>query len=320
MSRRPTPRPRRRPPGVGALETLARLVEEAAAVEGWHRPPIVVRVLETGRGGDGLELGFRTLDDVGHPLDALAGFEAPRQWKALGLVAEGTVQDLPTPGRSAGPAVPPGRAAAAAHHRVRVVHLVDRDATSATVLRVQGETPSSNRADGLTESSLGRLDDVVRRALGLPSTAPAERTVTLWALVWLDRLLTAFAATSGTSPRLGWPDAAGRHPAVELGCSRGSAAHHLAPADVARLGEMLGRAYDWSDLRRACGRGAWPVPELPAELARWMDDGIFSRWLTGAYPPLGDLFDAVNDLAPAATAAAVAATLRRWGLHRGTLF
>src|SRR5437763_903862 len=73
----------------------------------------------------------------------------------------------------------------------RSVHLVDRTGASASTLRLQGEPATVFGLDD--QDGHGRIDDVCRRALSLP-TAPPERTTTeLWALVWLDRAIAALS-------------------------------------------------------------------------------------------------------------------------------
>ncbi len=313
MSR--VPKSRARPPRsspADALETLARLIEETAHAEGWHRPPRLVRVAETGPDGRRLEIASRALDERdGHPVEALLGFDAPAHWRALGVVAEGAAHPLGEPvgnGAQAGPHRPDDR------RRVRVVHLVARDGDSATALRTQGGAPELGNASGAGATPCGRIDDVLRRTLGLPSVAPREPTVVLWALVWLDRLLADRAAALPAQAPLDWTGAALLHPAVALAHGEHLVTGTPSPREVARFGALMGRAHDWAALRAACAHGRWPVAEVPCELAAWMDDGIFSRWVTGAYPHPAELFEAVAALVPAAVAERISAVLADWGV------
>ncbi len=362
MSRCPTRRPRPIRTGAGAdtsigtdtLAGVARIVDEAAQQRGWRSSPSLVRVVDPhpDRGRDRfLEIGCLLLDEAvdrlgrpveslagQHPVDVLLGFEAPPSWRALGVVAEGTVlgeHDPPgrighhdggrvdrgeraTDGAGARPGGRPG---------VRVVHVVGRDGASASVLRVQGREPEHHEARGLHDAPDGRVDDVLRRALGLPTAPPEEPTVALWALMWLDRLRADRAVADARSAPLDWTAAARAFPSVESAFTEGGGVAPVpSPEGMARFGAMRGRAESWGSLRRACAQGIGPVPGVDAGvdagvevgvdagLAAWMDDGIFSRWATGSFPHLAELFGAVADLVPPGTAAAVAEVLAAWGL------
>jgi hypothetical protein len=65
---------------------------------------------------------------------------------------------------------------------------------------------------------------------------------------------------------------------------------------------------DWSD----------PPLGLTPEAAAWMDDGMFSRWVLGGYPPLDDLRAIANETLPITVARRVDATLAAWGLSADT--
>lgn len=307
-----TPARPKRSSTAGALEELASLIEETAHAEGWHRSPRLVRVAESGAAEHRLEIASRTLDEeAGHPVEMLLGFDAPSHWRALGVVAEGSAHAL---GEPVGNRVPIYRGRPADGRRVRVVHLVARAGDSATVLRTHGDAPVRSHSSAAGETPCGRIDDVLRRALGLPSVPASEPTVVLWALMWLDRLLANRAAADPAAAPLDWTAAALLHPAVELAHAEHLVTGAVSRREVTRLGAIMGRARDWAALRAACAQGCWPVPEVPPALAAWMDEGMFSRWVTGAYPHPAELFEAVADLVPPAVANRISTILRDWGV------
>jgi hypothetical protein len=246
-----------------------------------------------------IELALRPVG--GHPIDELAGFVAPPEWSALGVVAPGRAHAF-------GDRSPPP-------DRVVISHLVGRDGSSAWICEPLDGPASEGAADGLDDAGRGRIDDALRRGLGLP-THPAEHDpVALWARLWLDAVLAAVAA----DPARGWTwvDVALLHPAARLLHDQAPAApidrSEVADA-VPRLAELLSDGRPWVDLRAACASGAWTVEWLPAELAAWMDDGIFSRWMLDGVTPCDELLDALGELVPAALVDRVRLVLDRWNV------
>jgi len=283
-----------------ALPRLARALDDAAEAAGWGGRPTLVRVTAwpSRPQADGFDLGIRPLDDDVSVVEALSGFTAPADWMAIGVVTEGTARHLVD--------------ATSEARRVRCVHLVDRTGTSASALRLQGEIARVFGADD--DHGRGRIDDACRRALGLPTAPPARSTVELWALVWLDRVLAARAAADGDGSPLQWSDIAARHPAVAVLVSDDEHWSADAADNLVRLGTLLADVHSWPVLRMACAAGEWPVDDIPAPLASWLDDGSFSRWVLGGYPPVGDLADATCDLLPPSLRRRVRGALRSWGL------
>ena len=145
-------------PHLASLLTEVPLAEPVAVGVSWPHP------------GHDVELAFRHLDctDV---VCALGGFVAPASWAAFGVVAPGLAHDLGAPDE---PPVP-----------VVACALVDRDGRVVSEVRdVLGE-PCAGGA------SQGRVVDVCRRALGLPTDPPPFGTAVWHALQWVDRVLTA---------------------------------------------------------------------------------------------------------------------------------
>jgi hypothetical protein len=247
-----------------------------------------------------IEIALRAVD--AHPLAELAGFVAPAEWGALGVVAPGRAHAL-------GDRSPPP-------DRVVISHLVSRDGSSAWICKPLDGPASEGTAAGLADAGPGRIDDALRRALGLPTRPPDDEPGTLWARLWLDAVLAAVAA----DPPRGWTwvDLAVLHPAVLLLTEHAPPSPPVERGEMAeampRLAELLSDGRPWADLRASCASGALPVEWLPAELAAWMDDGIFSRWMLEGLTPTDDLLAALGDLLPAGLTDRVRSVLERWNL------
>ncbi len=280
-----------------SLPRLVEALDKSAEQAGWGNPPSLVRITAAPSMSitDGFDLGLRPIDDMS-VVDALSGFTAPADWLALGVITEGNARHLVE--RTDQP------------RRVRCVHVVDRTGASASTLRLQGD--DTTVLDGQTPE--GRIDDVCRRALGL-ETAPASTTsLAIWAAIWLDRILTTTAAAEPGS-RTTWTAAAELHPAVSM------ILHDCTPSwqrkatdSIVRLGEILAEVHSWSVLRAACATGEWPVDHIEPEVAEWLDDGAFSRWVLGGFPPLPVLVQAVGATTPPSVSRRVRAALRGWNL------
>jgi hypothetical protein len=284
-----------------ALPRLATALDEAAEQEGWGRPPTLVRI--TAWPGkpltDGFDLGVRPLDNEMSVVEALAGFIAPPEWLAIGVVTEGNARHLAEPSE---------------RRRVRCVHLVDRSGASGSTLRLHGEEVTVlDSADDHQPS--GRIHDVCRRALGLSTAAPEHSSAELWAILWLERLL-EYRGCTPADVRLPWRDVAELHPAVALVVDDADGERWGAqPAhQLTRLGELLAEVHSWPVLRMACAAGEWPVDGVPAEVAEWLDDGAFSRWVLGAFPALDQLADAACEVVPPSVRRRLRAALRSWQL------
>ncbi len=151
----------------------------------------------------------------------------------------------------------PGRPGSrrARRRRVRLVHLVTRarhvGVGGATRGRGAAASSSERHDDGTT---IGRVDDVCRRALGLP-TAPAGSTLEFWALLWLERRRFGHDAVPTTWEP--WPRCT---PAVAVfaeDATRISSAEASASLVQPRRAPVEA-CIDWSELRAECGAGRWP--------------------------------------------------------------
>ena len=271
-------------------------------------PPQLVR-LRAGADdldGDELELGLLPLDDVAHPYDALVGLDAPANWVAVGLVAPGraTPTDDPGPARS---------------FPIATAHLVARSGAWAAAWRPlrpgDGTAGSSAGDDGADHPvPTGRVDDGLRRVLGLPTQPAPGTTHHLWAAEWLDAVL-VLAGRRGRRAPLGLTSVLRLHPAVAaLDLDRPS----LTAAELIVEADRLAAWRDWPQLRRACVEGWWVHPVVDADEAAWLDDGAFARQVLGGWPELSDLRDAVVAVLPTGAGRAVDAALAAWGLGMET--
>ena len=249
-----------------------------------------------------VELGWLPLPDGRHPVDELLGLAAPADWEALGVAATGTARHLDSPGASV---------------RVRTVHLVARDGAWASRWAPFDLGADAGCADaGVGDEPgrpVGRIDDACRRALGLPTPEPPAATGLLWALRWLDAVVTDATSRCRRRGSPTWPEVAALHPAVTA--LRGDAGDEPpAPQALGGLARQLEAWRDWAVVRKACATGASTEPEVDAEVAAWLDDGAFARWTLGAYPELDDLRAAAAAILPGRVARAIEATLAAAGV------
>jgi len=183
------------------------------------------------------------------PVASLYGFVAPPQWLAFGIAASAaTLGD------------------GGASDRIRIVFLVDRGGRAVHAARGIVLTANADRATG-------RVPDICRRVLGLPTAPPSSDPRVLWDVDWLDRILAQRLAADLGSPPPSWQDvyALRRH-------RRSDGA-------------------PWAILRREVAAGLLDVG-LPADLAAWMDDGMFERELLARYPDRSYILADLAELLP----------------------
>jgi hypothetical protein len=277
------------------LPSLAQLIEQDTFTA--DAGPQIVRVTRAGLTKDDIDVGLRLIDDTDEGvIGALTGFCAPVDWLAIGVSTGGNAYPIEE-GRDA-----PRR-------RVRLVHLVTRLGTSTSVVRLAGEEPRVVVGKNDDGAIVGRVDDVCRRALGLP-TAPAGSTLEFWALMWLDSIVAS--ATDGAPST--WDEVAAHHLAVRVFAEAEPDLVAEASASLGRLGVLVASVHGWSELRAECSAGRWSVEGVPPAVAGWLDDGAFGRWSTGSFPPRDELTAAACELLSPPLARRVRTVLREWGL------
>lgn len=188
------------------------------------------------------------------PVGSLYGFVAPGEWQSFGIATGGTAFHFDAPGERV---------------RVHIVHAVDRSGAELTVARGGLELDA--------EPAVGRVPEICRRVLSLPTAPPTAPTDELWALDWLDRMLAEVLARDLGEPPPSWTALRRldrRRPASE---------------------------FPWAILRRLCSDGSLSIGGVPPYQAAWMDDGMFSREVIAAYPERDEMLADLAELLPAAT-------------------
>lgn len=281
--------PARRPPADRHPRVAARRLDQIAEEAGWDRPMLIGIAEEETGAPSPAELPPGPDGDL---VAGLLGFLAPHDWGAMAVIVTGRAREIGQP-RSAG-------------RRVRITHVVDRFGRSASVVRGPDGTVEEMAGDGE-----GRMIDACLRALGQPTAPPPPDSTALWAAIWVDHLLGAAARGEPI------PDAAAaarRHPAIDLLAIHEPTLLGEGITRLVRVGELLGEARPWPELRHKAAAGEWSVPHVTPEQAAWMDDGMFARWVLDQWPCCEELLEELDRRLPEEAADAVRATLAEWDL------
>jgi hypothetical protein len=272
------------------LAALAEMIDRSAE-DGPEPIPTLVQASPVA-GGASFDLGFKALTDGESVVSALCGFRAPADWHVLGVLTGGNAFAM------------------APHHqrrprgRMRLVHLVHRSGTSASVLRAPDGEPTVS-----THPPEGRIDDYCRRALGIATPAPDHTSIELWALHWLGAVIDAVPST--------WAEVAALHPAIVLAVTQPASDGLPAVESLVELGNAFASVAGWEHLRRECAKGHIQLPDMPRSLAIWHDEGSFSRDVLGEWPSVAELAASAIDVLPTKTAALLADALVAWELWGG---
>jgi hypothetical protein len=104
------------------------------------------------------------------------------------------------------------------------------------------------------------------------------------------------------------------HPAIALVVHDDPQWRGQAADSIIRLGELLAEVHSWPVLRASCAAGEWPVDDVRPSVAAWLDDGAFSRWVVGGFPPIEQLVQAACAALPPSVARRLRGALRGWQL------
>lgn len=157
---------------------------------------------------------------------------------------------------------------------VRLVGAVDRDGTVVSRLR---------SLDGVYDRRPcgGRLLDILLCCLDLPTPPPGCDTKRVLAGMWLGDLLDMYAIRG--RKRLSWRDAVAQHPLARR--TRPGVLNKLDNEGLAALAAAdEPPPPSWGTLRQETVRWhtlAELFPDRDSELAAWMDDGAYARWVLG---------------------------------------
>lgn len=166
--------------------------------------------------------------------------------------------------------------------------------TTALVSRADGSVLSGVRKAGEAfelmpdEEAIGMVPDALRRALGLPTPAP-EVPIAHWVALMLFRLL---IGDGGTHRRVGWSQL---RPKLETY-------------------EVLAKEGTWSTLRNLAAKRSDLGLDLSSEVADWMDDGIFARWVLGGMPSYDSMLERARAACTTEAFSQVRRILKGWGL------
>jgi hypothetical protein len=253
------------------LTQLARHVAEV------HRGTSRAALLRVRPSPSGVKVGQLALPEGVHPSVALVGHVVPPAWAASGIVAPARAR--PTDGSD--PAPTP----------TTVVVLVGRDGHVAS---------HATDVDGVgdDDAPVGRLPDLLRRSLGLPTPAAGVPVAEWWQACWLDSLVAAAAAEPGGDVVPALP-LTGTMP-VALVQALVDEPDLCTEAGWARVRQLAAAPEPPADPGPAAVRATVAPFVTPAEAA-WFDDGSFARWVLGSLPSVDELLGLAAALVPRAT-------------------
>ena len=249
--------------------------------------PTWVAVMEDPSGEK--DFGLRLVED---PQGFLA-WNAPPQCIAVGVVATGKahVADTPIEGR-----VPfsPGLI-----RGIRMSCLVTRsgDVTWRMTL------PDGRSFDDAPHE--GRLLDCLKRCFALPTPPPPVGAGHLLSVFWLGAIIDEVRRADR---RLTWREVSRLHPAAQMmsGCGRAGADRR----DVCDIIRASASAWSWEALRVQAESGSWAEELVSPDLAAWMDEGMFARWVLSALPAPDELVARIRPRLAPSTARRLAHAVR----------
>ena len=209
--------------------------------------------------------------------DGWLGRTLDRDWDAVALVATGRA-------RVTHPSVePPARLVPALGGGLRLACAVWSTGT------VGWSMTLPDGSDFAETPSEGRVLDLLRRAAGLGTPPPPCGPAVVEVIIWLGAIHQAAALEER---RLGWDEVVTLHPATDRfeACEPG----------VAQLLILLSaREFTWADLRKNAVYDLVLPWMPPPDMANWMDDGMFARWLLDDLPTVEQLLLQVRSMVSA---------------------
>jgi hypothetical protein len=202
----------------------------------------------------------------------LLGWQAPRDCIAVGVVATGKAHVADTPVEAPVPLAPgliPG---------IRMCCLVARDGEVTWRMTL----PDGRCFDDAPRE--GRLLDCLRRCFALPTSPPPAGPGHLLSVFWLGAIIDE---DRRVDRRLTWREISRLHPAAKMMSLPGGPCDDQ--QDVFDLVRAATSTWSWETLRKQAVEHSWAGDLVSSELAAWMDDGMFARWILAALPAPDEL-------------------------------
>ena len=167
----------------------------------------------------------------------------------------------------------------------------------------------------------GRVLDVLFRCLGLPTSPPAEPASEIHSAAWLASVIDGGMSSER---RLTWSDIERLHPLarllsgdIEVPLDAGDDDQvdddddeAEARRELADLVRISAAAWSWEEIRTQAAEGELEA-FVDAELASWMDEGMFSRWLLSILPSVDQLLEVARPMLVPSAARRLAHALHR---------
>jgi hypothetical protein len=238
--------------------------------------PTWVRVLDPPIGGAQERFAVAVSDDP----DGLVGWVATADCQAVGVVATGRLRPMDD--------APPG-VKGLARDQIRMACLVARDGDVACkILLPDGKTMEDPPSDG-------RMLDCLRRCFALPTPPPPVGPARIQVVAWLAAVL---EYAEGARRPVSWSEVTRLHPVARvLGVELGGSCSELVPGLI----RMAGSAWSWEEFRLQAQREPYLEDIVDPDLAGWMDEGMFARWVLSDLPSADELLATLRpQLAPSA--------------------
>lgn len=196
--------------------------------------------------------------------EALLCSEAPQDWEAMVILAEGLARE--EDGSSMD---------------VVTGYGLGRNGEEASVIMSVEGTKVSHM------QSHGKFPDLVRRCLGLETMPCMEQPIDMMVRQWLAAILVMSERTGGIDS---WQEAALCHAMCEKGDKTPS------PKELAAAAQKMCARGSWEVIRRAVAEGSIKNEEISAEMAGWMDEGIFARYTLNQWMDMDEGLEAVKSV------------------------
>jgi hypothetical protein len=221
------------------------------------------------------------------------GWVAPAHCRAVGVVATGRMFVESGPAETPVP-LPPGVTPG-----VRMACVVSRQGDVGWRMVLPGGVVTDHAP---TE---GRLLDCLRRCFALPTPQPPSGPGRLQSVLWLAEILDE---AQDSQKILSWREIVRMHPV--LGPILGAEGVELAPSEVPEVVRLAAANWSWEKLRQDAVRNGWASSVVPVDVAAWMDEGMFARWILAELPDTDDLLGRVRAVVAPSTARRLAHTVR----------